>query len=331
MVFKDITTNFSRFAIFVHFKPDADAICSSLTMKEWLETLNSNNVVDVFFDFENNEVPEMYKEFIDCEFNKQNCKEYDVAIVLDCPNINRVCFMEYKPELFKYIVNIDHHTSNTRFGNLNLVLYSSSSTCELLHYIIKREDGVITNRMAKNIYAGIITDTNCFAKISINSATFQVVSELLKKDFNARDVKIHFFQNVTKSKTFLMQKALGSLRFYNEDKFAIMHIRQKDFIVTHATYEDSLGIVDNGINIENVLICACIIEQENNVFYVSLRGKFNVNVAEIAESFGAGGHESMAAFTFNGEISCLETQLIEKVTEFFATHKVETQNSDIDI
>ena len=52
---------------------------------------------------------------------------------------------------------------------------------------------------------------------------------------------------------------MGSLKFYNNDTIAIMKITQKNFTQTSATYEDSFGIVDNGLAIEGVKVCALFI------------------------------------------------------------------------
>ena len=180
------------------------------------------------------------------------------------------------------------------------------------------------------IYTAILTDTNCFSKISINSHTFSSVAELLKYNFNDKAIKVNFFHNNSKSKVYLAQKAMGSLKFYNNDSIAVMKITQKNFARTFATYEDSFGVVDSGLAIEGVKVCACFIEKQPNEYYVSIRGKGAVNITALAESFGGGGSEGQAAFQFQGNFAEVEQQFIQKATQLIQNLPPEEILKEID-
>ena len=81
-----------------------------------------------------------------------------------------------------------------------------------------------------------------------------------------------------------------------------MEISFEEFKKCDATFEDTLGIVDQGVNIDGVKLAAILIEKEPEKIYVSLRGKGEVAVGEIAKHFGGGGNETQASFQFFGPI-----------------------------
>ncbi len=318
MGFYDVLQNCNSFIVFAHSAPDADAICSAMVTKLWLESINPKNTVDVILDIKD-ENKETYENLCVCNFNNPRLTSYECAICVDCASEGRIALGGYELSGFKHIINIDHHSSNTWFGTANIVLPKFSSTGEVLYLLMKRFNFQPTDTIAKLIYTSIITDTNCFSKISINSHTYHSVAELLKFNFDDKAIKVYFFQNNSKSKIYLTQKAFGSLRFYNNDSIATMKITQRNFAQTFAVFEDSMGIVDSGLAIEDVKICACFIEKQPGQYYVSLRGKGAVDVVEIASYFGGGGSAGIGAFQFEGPIDKIETEFINKATEVIAS------------
>ena len=321
MKLSEAINEYNHYIVFAHKTPDADAISSAMLTKLWLESINEKNIVDIILDINEEEVPELYKGILTCEYNKPRLDSYDCAIVVDTSNPAIIATGDYKLEDFKHTINIDHHASNTRFADNNVVLKRASSCGEVLYTLMKHYDFKITDQMAMLIYASIITDTNNMQKISIQPITYTNVGELLKYKFNSEQIKINFFSNNPFEKIQLQQKAIASLKFYSDKRIATIKLTQKDFHKTHANYEDSMGIVDNALAIEGVKIAACFIEkevedkEEPNI-YVSLRGKgSNVDIIALAQEFGGGGHDGVAAFQYKGSMKEIEAKLVEKAIE----------------
>ena len=228
MGFHDVLQNCNSFIVFAHLAPDADAISSAMVTKLWIESINPKNTVDIILDI-NEESLGLYENLLISSYNNLRLASYECAICVDCASENRIALGGYEFSNFKHIINIDHHASNTWFGTANIVLPKFSSTGEVLYLLMKRFNFTLTDTIAKLIYTSILTDTNCFSKISINSHTYQTVADLLKFNFDHKAIKIHFFQNNSKSKIYLTQKALGSLRFYNSGTIATIKITQKNY------------------------------------------------------------------------------------------------------
>lgn len=300
-----------KIAIFSHTMPDADAFCSSLALKRLIEEnyKHKKKKVDIFIDMEDG-VPPLYQPIVgDTPINEQSFKKYDLAIALDCTQIERLAKFESLFSSAKYTINIDHHESNTNFANMNLVFPKASSTGEILYNIAKKINFETSVDVAKNVFTSIITDTVCLTQNNVLKSTYKILAEISSMPIDTEEIKNYFFKTNTKAKIFLIEKALRSIKFYEDDKIAIMRLQKKDLDKLEATYEDTLGIIEHANNIDGIMIAGIIIENEPQKFYVSLRSKGEIKVSLIAEEFGGGGHSNMAAFQYEGEIKELTSKL----------------------
>ena len=321
--FKEILGSAKKIAIFSHVSPDADALCSSFALKNIIKNNYDNKYVDVFID---GEIGKLYNPVLRDEvINPKPYESYDLAIVLDCPNIGRIGAYKEIAEKAPIILNIDHHETNEKFGTYNFVSSRVSSTCELVYLMAKAQNFELNNLIAKELYQGIITDTNCFTSLSISKVTHKVVSELMNYKFDYDAIKEYYFKNNSMAKTKLLSKALQSMKFYNNQRFTTMKISNETFNKVGATFEDTLGIIDNGINMSGAEISAILIEKEPGFIYCSLRGKGSTNVGEIAKKFNGGGSEKLAAFQVHGDIKAVEKALAEVVLSIMPEQKEEDE------
>lgn len=301
-----------RIAIFTHILPDADAICSALTIQKLINENFYQKRVDIFID---GEIGEKYNLVLQNEtINPTPCEDYDMAIVLDCPNLERTGKNKEMIEKIGNIVNIDHHETNTKFGKHNVVSNEASSTCELMFLIAQAFDWKLNDTTAKLIYQGILTDTNCFTSSSMTKRSHIIISKLLKYDFDDIAIKDYYMKSNSKAKILISSAALKSMEFYKDGKLTVMKIPYKIYSKAGASFDDTLGIVEMGINVLGAELSAIYIEKEPNKFYVSLRSKEKIDASEIAKEFNGGGHKHMAAFQFEGNHKEIEKKFLEKVS-----------------
>lgn len=301
-----------KIAIISHVSPDADALCSSFALKNIIKNNFDYKYVDVFID---GPIGSLYQPILRDEvLNPTPYNSYDLAIVLDCPTIERTGSYAELIKATPTIINIDHHETNVKFGTKNYVASKASSTCELVYLIAKSSGYELNNLIAKELYQGIITDTNCFTANTVNQRMHKVVSELLSYKFDNEAIKQYYFSNNSRAKTKLLSKALLSMKFYQNEKFTTMKIPNDIFTKFGATFEDTLGIIDQGINVAGTEVSAILIEKEPQQIYVSLRSKGRVDVSEIAKKFNGGGNVKLAAFQITGDIKEVEKNLVEEVS-----------------
>jgi phosphoesterase RecJ-like protein len=318
----------NNIAIFSHVTPDADALCSAFALKNVISNNFDFKNVDVFID---GEIGELYAPIMRDEVvNPEPLNSYDIAFVLDCPNLQRIGTHTDIAEKASTIVNIDHHETNSRFGHINYVSNSVSSTCEMIYLIAKGQNFELNNQIAKELYQGIITDTNCLTSINLTPRTQQVVSELTQYKFDANMIEAHYFKNNSAIKSSLFRKAIQSMRFYNNGMLASMHIPNNMITKLGATFEDTLGIIDRIMNLISSDVGILIIEKAPNYTHCSMRSKNLLNVGEIATIFDGGGSEKQAAFQTYGKINEIEKHLVDTILSRLPESPVDETTDDFE-
>ena len=316
-------------AIFSHVYPDADALCSSLALKNLIQDNYQGCYADVFIS---SEIDDLYSLILRDEVvnPEHRCTKYDVGIVLDCPNTARIgesslaILNNISPE---NIINIDHHATNERFGAVNYVASKCSSTCEIIYLMATNKfKWSISDKVAKELFQGIITDTNMLQTLPINKVTFKILGELTNGyNFDYQAI-MEYYSTKSLVKARVHAKALSSQRIYADGKLITMEINNNAISGLNAKHEDTLGIVDMGLKLENAMVSALFVEEEPEKIYVSLRGNGQVNIGEIASSLGGGGGDVQAAYTREGPIKEVKQELINILSPILEDKK---QNDEL--
>ncbi len=306
--------NANKILIATHKVPDGDAVGSAFALKRMIINSFENKFVDVCAD---GDIGSLYSPMLrDNVINPDLFEHYDLAIVLDCPNLARTGRFQEAVEKTPFVINIDHHGTNERFGNINYATSKMSSTCEFLYFMAERFGLQIDKEIAKLLYQGILTDTNCFASNTMTANTHHALSKLLAHRFDSNLIKEYYFNNQPLNRAMLEAKVLKSVKLCNNKTVAVMKIPYSDMKKYQLTFEDTMGIVDKGTSIEGISISAILIEPQENFIYVSLRGKgSDVDVSKIAKDFGGGGSNTVAAFQYQGELKDIEQVFLSYIKE----------------
>ena len=172
----NIIKNVKSICLISHIEPDPDAISSLVILKEFLEQHFSIPNVDIFAEYST--LSEQLQEILGANIlNKPDVKNYDVAIMLDCPNSDRLG--KFKPMFDKadLKIAIDHHATNNFCCQINIVEFCSS-TCEIIYALTNFFNYNLTAQQKGKLYAGIITDTNNFTVGQVSSRTFSIISQI---------------------------------------------------------------------------------------------------------------------------------------------------------
>ena len=312
--FIDLIKSSKKIAIFSHINPDADALCSSIALKKIIDNNFDDKFIDVFTD---GEIGKLYAPILRNDvINPKPFSSYDLAIVLDCPNIARIGKYQEMYKTIEKSVNIDHHGTNERFALVNCASPKVSSTCEMIYLLAHSLKLELNKDIAKLLYQGILTDTNCFTSNTMTAKTHFVLNELLSYKFNSNLIKEYYFSNQSLDKTMLEAKTLKNIKLYKNNSIALMKITNNDLTKNNVSFDDTMGIVDKGLSIEGVMICIVLIEKEPNVIHASIRGKgTEVDVSTLAKEFGGGGSPTVAAFQYKGDMKELEQSILSYIKE----------------
>ena len=278
------------FVILAHENPDGDAIGSCLGMCTFLKELGKSDIDVLFKDF-----PETFKFLPNFEMIKSepSYEKYDMAIVLDCPNTDRVG-KEYRKfiENAKVRVQFDHHLRNSMFGDYNVVNPVAPACAQILVSSLEYLKIDISKDVDTCLLAGIITDTGGFRFNSTTTETFEFAAWCLSKGINVSKIYKEAMMTKTKSQFNAEKLALDRLQFFDDDKITFTYITKKDIEELGIKAGELEGIAGIGVTIENVEV-AIFAREKDDGFKISFRSN-NIDVADICMLFGGGGHKLAA-------------------------------------
>ena len=288
----------------VHKDPDYDAIGSLLALGNLINALGKD--VTLYSPDINTKqfkhLPGVKK------IQKTPKSEYDLAIILDCSDQNRIANPNDFPTS-KKIVNIDHHQDNTQFGDINLVL-NISSVGEILFNLYKTLNIAITEETAINIYAAICFDTGNFRFSNTSPDTFITAAELLKMNINTTRISEWIFEEKPKTYFEDIKEGLNNMHIDPNYPFMIVYIPHHPNI----SRESTINFFRQLENTELVIVCKEVQKEE---YRISFRSKQYINVAKIAHAFDGGGHVRASGATCQATFSALNEKLIRLCCEAF--------------
>lgn len=291
-----------------HVNPDGDAIGSGLALTLALEKLGKK----VNFVLQD-KAPENIKFLTKIDkvkvYDESNNYQPDLIICVDGATAER---MGSSQNLFanRFVINIDHHISNTCYGNLNYV-EEISSTSELIFRFIKFCNIDLDLFMAEALYTGLVNDTGNFTHNNVTPKTFEMAMELKEVGVDSSKIVREFFNTKSLPAIKLLGKALFEMN-YNEEKKLVSHfISYEDLEKYGARKEDTEGIVEKLISLREAEVSLFLREDKPGVIKGSMRSKHDIDVNRIANLFGGGGHRKAAGFT--SELTAKE--IVEIVTK----------------
>lgn len=294
---KSLLTEAKTIAILSHVSPDGDNVGSVLAMGH---ALMANCNAEVKW-IKTDEIPEhlMFLSGTN-DYISEIDRDYDLVFVVDCGDLDRLGDYKKIVNHAKTIINIDHHKTNTKFGDINIVKSSASSTAELVLTLLKTMEFKITRKCAEALYTGISTDTGSFKYSNTTSYTHSLASELIDYGIDVGAINVELYQNKKFDKMQLFIKSINNLSFYKQRQIAIAYVDQKMLDETNTQMNDSDGIVEFARNISGVEVaCLIKIHEAKNCIKCSFRSKNNVDVSIFCEKHNGGGHKRAAGCTFD--------------------------------
>ncbi|MCL4786700.1 MAG: bifunctional oligoribonuclease/PAP phosphatase NrnA [Verrucomicrobia bacterium] len=296
------------FCVVGHVRPDGDCIGSQLGLTLALRNLGKKVVC-----WNQDALPQKYR-FLDPEGIIQPPRrgmKFDCVIATDCASFERLGNVGPFIARRKPLINIDHHESNTLYGDLNWVSAREPSTGELIYRLLKAGRWPVTRAIADCLFAAVSTDTGSFQYATTRPATLHAAGELVAHGANLARICDEVYQSYPLSRVRLLQHVYNRFRLTHNDRIAWFWLKQADFIRTGADSADSEGLIDHIRAIEPVVI-ACVFEElEPELTRVSLRSKSDkVNVNEIAAQFGGGGHPAAAGARIPGKPATVQRRVL---------------------
>ena len=301
----------NNFIITSHYSPDGDNLGSSIGLYYALKSMNKQAIFVLDDNLPAN-LDFLYKDIKIYKSEEINTEDY-ILISLDCGDKDRLCCSDTIKSEANITINIDHHTSNDLYADLNYVDDKASSTCEVVYEMLMKIDkNIIDKKIANCLYTGLITDTGNFMYSNTNPSSFEMACELLKKGIDKQDIIQSIYQNNPLNYVKILGESLNTLNVI-QDKIATIELTTQMFKNNNITFNDVDGFVNYARDINGVEVGILLKQKKSNQIKISLRSKSYVNVSEIAKVFGGGGHVRASGCTINDSLENAKKTLIEEV------------------
>lgn len=296
-------------AISAHINPDGDALGSALGLRKSLELFGKkSDVIKI------SEVDDYLKFLPQIDFYKNpSKKEYDLFIIVDCSEFDRIDKAIEICKKSKKVLVIDHHEGGSIKTDLNIIHSDSPASCELVYEIIKRLNLPIDKEIATLLYAGLVTDTGRFLYSNISELTFYTAADLYKIGADFEMIYKNLYQNKEISKLQFENHLLNKVEF--KKPYALVGVSQKTCKDFGVQMGDSESVVNMLRDLKGIEVACLVKEYGENEFKISLRSKDYLDVSKIARDNGGGGHIRASGFTINTDSMDKAINIMRKILE----------------
>jgi phosphoesterase RecJ-like protein len=292
--------------IITHIDPDGDAIGSLTAMGQFLKERGKS----VTMACEDKVPPRFAFLPLADEVRRGPLSNvsYDLVIALDCGDHLRMGKVYTAlPDPIPTLVNIDHHITNTQFGDFNLVDPKASATAEILHYIFQDWEEPITPGIATSLLTGLVTDTLGFRTSNTTAQSLRAAADLMEAGGDLFHVSMTALILRPLATIQLWRVGLNEMQFDNGLLWTTIS-RQASQAVGDTT--NSNGLSNLLADIEEVAIGVVLTEMNDGSVRVSMRSREPYDVAGVAAQFGGGGHPQASGCTLCMPLAEAETLIV---------------------
>jgi phosphoesterase RecJ-like protein len=294
-----------------HVRPDGDCIGSQLGL-----TLALTNAGKKVTCWNQDPVPAKL-QFLDPKNMIQppeKGRHFDCVIATDCASLERLGTVADCINERKFFINIDHHASNTRYGDLNWIAAREPATGELIFRLLKAGNWPITPMISDALFTAISTDTGSFQYPTTRPSTYHVAGELVKRGANLARICDEVYQSYPLGRVRLLRHVYNKFRLTHNNQIAYFWLKKSDYSRTGTDPSDSEGLIDHIRAIEPVVV-ACVFEEvEPQLTRISLRSKNSrIDVNKIAQQFNGGGHAAAAGARIAGTPLSVQRKVVAAI------------------
>lgn len=319
----------SDIVVVTHFKPDADALGSSLGLAGFLRKKKHRVTVVTPSDYPaflawmpgNDQVVALSKDDNrPLEKAREAMKKAQLIFCLDFSNLKRTeDLADSIRSASATKVLVDHHLEPERFADFEQWNVASASTAGLIYQLIVElgETHLIDADIADCLYAGLMTDTGGFRHSNTTQAEFQIASDLVGRGANpSRVAKLVYDTNSLERLRLTGFVLAQKLQVLPEYRTAYIALSAEELRQFGSQTGDTEGLVNYGLSVSNVRLSVLLYERKSEIKY-SFRSLGDFSVNEFARRhFEGGGHKNAAGGTFKGTLDEALRKFLDLLPEY---------------
>jgi phosphoesterase RecJ-like protein len=306
--------SYERFLITWHVDPDPDSVGSGLALQMALEEIGKH-VVSIS--------PDPLADWYNFLPGVERCQTYhadlsldfDAAIVLDCEPERCGGLFEYLKSGLP-VINIDHHGTNSGFGEAFYVNPEVAATGEIVFELITTYWKVqLTEAISTNLFASLSGDTGTFRYSNTTGKTLQIAGELVEHGADPANIATHLYENRSFEAVSLMRLALDTLEISPDGEMSWITVTREMLGDDPWIGQHSEDIIRFPRMIESVKLAILFREIEPEKTKASFRSRDDIDASYIASLFGGGGHARAAGCTMDCPLEIAKTEVLSTATE----------------
>jgi len=304
----------AKITIIGHSIPDGDCVGACLGMGLALEGIGKSVKVVL-----GDPIPSIYKYLAGQHLlaTPDTIVNGGVLLYLDCADQERAGAL---PPNFvsnaQVVLNIDHHVSNTCFGDYYWVQSSAAAACEICVQVLDAMGIKPSLEVANALYTGILMDTGSFLYSSVTPHTLRVAARLLEYGANKDLIRQALFETKSRLEMQVLSLTLQNLRFNQQQNLGWSTLTRAELVSMGATDLHFEGLINNIRNIEGVEIAILFREMPDNLIKIGFRSRGQYDVNQLAAGFGGGGHRLAAGASISGELCSVVDLVTAKIEEY---------------
>jgi phosphoesterase RecJ-like protein len=314
-----------RILISGHLSPDGDALGSMLALARLLNSAGKQAFAAA--DLNSLGKPGFLDGVEDMiAVRKLKRQRFDLFIAVDCATFGRMP-PEVRPVAEKLpIICIDHHHTNTAFGDVSILDPEASSTGELIWRFAKWNEWKLDRASAEALWVAMVTDSGRFAYDSTKPGTLRAAGDLLKHGVRTSYINDIIYGEFTRKAIELKRIAWRSLHIWKNRKVAEVTLTRDDFRSVRGTKADAEDIIEipRSVAKNEIALFFYQIPDRTKETRCSIRTRGDWDATAIAGRFGGGGHLKAAGCTIKSPLASAKRKMRAAVKDMLKSRNSKT-------
>ena len=310
----DVIRKNNQFLIVGHGRPDGDCLGSCLALFIILREMGKDvrfftpgPILD-FFAF----LPHIGETLTE---HPTPCSG-EIIIYVDCGDLERVDEI-YKPQ--GYVINIDHHLSNAYFGNLNWVDTEACAAGELIYRLARALNHPISADTATCLFTAIMADTGGFRFSNTDHVTFEAAASLVAAGAKPAAIAEAVFENRKPQAVHITGIIYQTLKYEFEGRLVWNELRRDLSELAGGDEYEPEGLCSDLRGIAGVEVSVLFHETPEGWCRIGLRSKGRVNVSQLAQMLGGGGHHNASGAYLKEPYEAARDRALQIIRAYLAT------------
>ncbi|HYR47846.1 MAG TPA: bifunctional oligoribonuclease/PAP phosphatase NrnA [Candidatus Polarisedimenticolia bacterium] len=285
---RDLIEGNQEILIFGHKDADGDTLGCSLAFAEALRSAGKHAWIVI-----PPPLPQMYAflpGFEELEEEPPAGTDPELVFFFDSGNLERSGSSVKQIASHATIVNIDHHPSNSRFGDINVIDPEASAVGQMVMELLDHLDYPITRTIATNLYVALLTDTGGFRHENTTPKALEDAARLARLGADPGRIATQVYKMRPETTLKLSGLALATMRIELQGRLAWAKVTRRMLREAGAVMAESEGIIDTLNSIAGLELAILFKEVSGELTKISVRSRGAVDAAALCATFGGGGH-----------------------------------------